>query len=116
MKTPPDATGPQSRLCRMFTRSKSRRSKMTVDARQFDEAQQRIAALTVNLTKVFPPITVVGLLRARLSMGPTRRCLLLQSLLGVKRTCRFALHMSAFDPKRTWEDLSRHGFGYDARP
>ena len=23
------------------------------------------------------------------------------SLLGVKRTCRFALHMSAFDPKRT---------------
>ena len=22
-------------------------------------------------------------------------------LLGVKRTCRFALHMSAFDPKRT---------------
>ena len=23
-------------------------------------------------------------------------------LLGVKRTCRFALHMSAFDPKRTW--------------
>jgi hypothetical protein len=26
---------------------------------------------------------------------------LLRSLLGVKRTCRFALHMSAFDPKRT---------------
>src|SRR5262245_29326044 len=24
-----------------------------------------------------------------------------RSLLGVKRTCRFALHMSAFDPKRT---------------
>jgi hypothetical protein len=23
------------------------------------------------------------------------------SLLGVKRTCLFALHMSAFDPKRT---------------
>jgi len=23
------------------------------------------------------------------------------SLLGVKRTCRFALHMSAYDPKRT---------------
>ena len=23
-------------------------------------------------------------------------------LLGVKRTCRFALRMSAFDPKRTW--------------
>ena len=22
-------------------------------------------------------------------------------LLGVKRTCRFALHMSAYDPKRT---------------
>src|SRR6476620_6984171 len=29
------------------------------------------------------------------------RCLLLRSLLGVKRTCRFALHMSASDPKRT---------------
>jgi uncharacterized protein len=28
-------------------------------------------------------------------------CLLLRSLLGVKRTCLFALHMSAFDPKRT---------------
>ena len=25
----------------------------------------------------------------------------LMSLLGVKRTCRVALHMSAFDPKRT---------------
>ena len=24
------------------------------------------------------------------------------SLSGVKRTCCFALHMSAFDPKRTW--------------
>jgi hypothetical protein len=29
-------------------------------------------------------------------------CLLLRSLLGVKRTCGFALQMSAFDPKRTW--------------
>src|SRR5262249_6086218 len=28
-------------------------------------------------------------------------CLLSRSLLGVKRTCRFAPHMSAFDPKRT---------------
>ena len=28
-------------------------------------------------------------------------CLLLQSLLGVKRTCRCAPHMSAFDPKQT---------------
>jgi hypothetical protein len=28
-------------------------------------------------------------------------CLLLRSLLGVKRTCPFALHMSANDPKRT---------------
>jgi len=35
---------------------------MTVEARQFDEAQLRIAALTVNLTKVFPPTTVAGLL------------------------------------------------------
>ena len=26
---------------------------------------------------------------------------LLRSLLGAKRTCLFALHMSAFDPKRT---------------
>ena len=25
-----------------------------------------------------------------------------RSLSGVKRTCRFALHMSAFDPKRTF--------------
>src|SRR5262249_16138700 len=29
------------------------------------------------------------------------RCLLLRSLLGVKRTCPFAPHMSAYDPKRT---------------
>ena len=28
----------------------------------------------------------------------------MQSASGVKRTCRFALHMSAFDPKRTSED------------
>jgi hypothetical protein len=28
-------------------------------------------------------------------------CLLLRSLLGLKRTCSFALHMSACDPKRT---------------
>jgi pimeloyl-ACP methyl ester carboxylesterase len=27
---------------------------------------------------------------------------LLRSLLGAKRTCPFALHMSANDPKRTW--------------
>src|SRR5262245_25904445 len=29
-------------------------------------------------------------------------CPLLRSLLGVKRTCVGALHMSANDPKRTW--------------
>jgi hypothetical protein len=29
-------------------------------------------------------------------------CLLLRSLLGVERTCLFALQMSAFDPKRTF--------------
>src|SRR5215510_318644 len=29
-------------------------------------------------------------------------CLLLRSLLGVKRTSSAALHMSAYDPKRTW--------------
>ena len=29
------------------------------------------------------------------------RCPLFRSLLGAKRTCRFALHMSANDPKRT---------------
>jgi len=28
-------------------------------------------------------------------------CLLSRSLSGVKRTSRFALHMSAYDPKRT---------------
>ena len=33
-------------------------------------------------------------------------CLLSWSLLGVKRTCLFALHMSAFDPKRTFADLT----------
>ena len=32
---------------------------------------------------------------------PSGVCPLLRSLLGVKRTCRFALHMSAYDPKRT---------------
>jgi len=29
-------------------------------------------------------------------------CLLLRSLLGLKQTWPIALHMSAFDPKRTW--------------
>jgi len=32
-------------------------------------------------------------------------------LSGVKRTCRFALQMSAFDPKRTSAGLGRHGTG-----
>jgi hypothetical protein len=36
-----------------------------------------------------------------------RRCRLLRSLLGVKRTRRFAPHMSAFDPKRTSLGLAR---------
>jgi hypothetical protein len=36
-----------------------------------------------------------------------------RSLLGAKRTCPFALHMSASDPKRTWgygsrSDLSKN--------
>src|SRR6476659_6834613 len=38
----------------------------------------------------------------------------LMSLSGAKRTCRFALHMSAFDPKRTlapfqYADVSQYG-------
>ena len=33
-------------------------------------------------------------------------CLLLWSLLGAKRTCPFALHMSAIDPKRTCRSAS----------
>ena len=36
-------------------------------------------------------------------------------LLGVKRTCLFALHMSAFDPKRTWRTFPSAGLSrYDA--
>jgi len=35
-----------------------------------------------------------------------------RSLLGAKRTCRFALHMSAFDPKRTLADLTSGLFQY----
>src|SRR5262249_44318709 len=35
------------------------------------------------------------------SRRPIRRCRLLRSQSGVKRTCLFALHMSANDPKRT---------------
>src|SRR5262245_47745527 len=38
--------------------------------------------------------------------------LLSRSLLGAKRTCPFALHMSAFDPKRTWRlhrEMSAYG-------
>ena len=34
------------------------------------------------------------------------RCPLFRPLLGAKRTCLFALHMSAFDPKRTWAPSS----------
>jgi hypothetical protein len=37
-------------------------------------------------------------------------CLLLRSLLGVKRTWVGALHMSAFDPKRTLAVHSGSGF------
>jgi hypothetical protein len=40
--------------------------------------------------------------KADMTLG---RCLLLRSLLGVKRTSLFAAHMSAFDPKRTSELL-----------
>ena len=34
------------------------------------------------------------------------------SAIGTKQTSPNALHMSAFDPKRTWQDdsLSRYGF------
>src|SRR5215475_11358247 len=37
------------------------------------------------------------------AIGPKQTCRKTQSvpLLGVKRTCHFALHTSAFDPKRT---------------
>ena len=35
-------------------------------------------------------------------------CLLLRSLLGVKRTWVGALHMSAFDPKRTSAVIATH--------
>src|SRR5262245_2420680 len=38
---------------------------------------------------------------------PLGRCLLLRSLLGVKRTCLIAVQMSAFDPKRTSSDVGR---------
>ena len=49
-------------------------------------------------------------------MGPLRRCRLLRSQLGVKRTYLFALHMSAYDPKRTWPFQSHGRDCYDARP
>ena len=41
---------------------------------------------------------------------PIAECLLLRSLLGVKRTCLFAAQMSAYDPKRTsvLEGQQRH--------
>jgi len=35
-------------------------------------------------------------------------CLLSRSLSGAKRTYRFAPHMSAYDPKRTWRSGRRH--------
>src|SRR5512139_959384 len=38
---------------------------------------------------------------------PSGVCPLLRSLLGVKRTCLFALHMSAYDPKRTLRAAQR---------
>ena len=39
---------------------------------------------------------------------------LLRSLLGVKRTCHFALHMSASDPKRTCLTMMLgHMIGHD---
>src|SRR5262245_28176214 len=40
-----------------------------------------------------------------------RECLLLWSLMGVKRTWVGALHMSAFDPKRTLTVLALPGHG-----
>src|SRR6186713_3165208 len=52
-------------------------------------------------------------------------CLLLRSLLGVKRTSHFAAHMSAYDPKRTSRSVDvgflRHCFstsvsGFDGEP
>src|SRR5262245_17908642 len=42
-------------------------------------------------------------------------CLLLRSLLGVKRTCLFAMHMSAFDPKRTSAVKGRVTLVFDLR-
>jgi hypothetical protein len=37
------------------------------------------------------------------------------SLPGVKRTCRFALQMSAYDPKRTWRAAKVAGWAFMAR-
>src|SRR4029453_1551133 len=42
--------------------------------------------------------------------GVKQRNPLSRSLLGAKRTCPFALHTSANDPKRTWMALPVHGF------
>src|SRR5262245_28673330 len=46
------------------------------------------------------------------AIGPWRtfHTSLLMSLSGVKRTCRFALQMSAFDPKRTSAPLPMNEF------
>jgi len=55
--------------------------------------------------------------------GPTTECPLLRSLLGVKQTYAYALHMSAFDPKRTlitrtnrWRRTVRWYGGYALKP
>ena len=41
---------------------------------------------------------------ALMSVRPLRRCRLFRSQSGVEQTCRFAPHMSAYDPKRTSQD------------
>jgi hypothetical protein len=44
---------------------------------------------------------------------PQNPCPLFWSLLGVKRTYPFALHMSAYDPKRTFRHSFDHFVGAD---
>ena len=90
---------------------------VTIRVLVFVKALSRSASVAAIATDVASILGVLGLVVfatapslssaprvLRFLVGPERpaplECPLFRVLLGVKRTCRFALHMSAFDPKR----------------
>jgi hypothetical protein len=73
---------------------------VTIEYHWAEQHIDRLPAMAADLVK--RRVTVIAAVTT-----PFAACLLSRSLLGVKRTWRCAVHMSAYDPKRTSDVLRR---------